>query len=209
MFLNLIFLYVFVSRFVSIAGGRLIPRVLVLCKMETISSWIWTLVSVFVSYEDNHYITSASSIKRQTSWSFLFWWLGCKEKIVAWTGIREKIEYTRELCSNVNEESFLRPLAISTSFHNFSKWTERMMQQRSDAKTSYALCFFTLIWRLTLTDIAMMTTLHFFSKNIKLRISKLLIDFLIDRFLRNVNNSRIILFLEVREPRLDLKFLST
>ena len=44
------------------AEGRIIgfipfPRVLVLCKMQSISFRIWTRVAVFISYDDNHYST--------------------------------------------------------------------------------------------------------------------------------------------------------
>ena len=34
--------------------------VLVLCEMQSISSRIWTLVAVSISYDDNHYTTGAS-----------------------------------------------------------------------------------------------------------------------------------------------------
>ena len=45
--------------------GRIIgfipfPRVLVLCEMQSVSSWIWTRVVVSIFYEDNHYTTGTS-----------------------------------------------------------------------------------------------------------------------------------------------------
>ena len=46
--------------YLPIAGGRIIgfillPRVLVLCEMQSASSRIWTRVAVSISYDDNHY----------------------------------------------------------------------------------------------------------------------------------------------------------
>ena len=46
--------------YLPIAGGRIIgfipfPRVLVLCEMPSVSSRIWTRVTVSISYDDNHY----------------------------------------------------------------------------------------------------------------------------------------------------------
>ena len=51
--------------YLPIAGGRIIgfvpfPRVLVLCKMQSVSSRIWTRVTVSISYDDNHYTTGTS-----------------------------------------------------------------------------------------------------------------------------------------------------
>ena len=48
-----------------IAGGRIIrvllfPRVLLLCEMHSVSSRIWTHVTVSISYDDNHYTTGTS-----------------------------------------------------------------------------------------------------------------------------------------------------
>ena len=48
--------------YLPIAGGRGIgfipfPRVLVLCEMQSVSSMIWTGVTVSTSYDDNHYTT--------------------------------------------------------------------------------------------------------------------------------------------------------
>ena len=48
--------------YLPLAGGRIIgfiafQRVLVLCEMQSVSSRIWTLIAVFISYDDNHYIT--------------------------------------------------------------------------------------------------------------------------------------------------------
>ena len=53
------------SNYLPIAGGRIIgfipfSRVLVLCEMQSISSRIWTRVSVSISYNDNHYTTGTS-----------------------------------------------------------------------------------------------------------------------------------------------------
>ena len=46
--------------YLPIAGGRIIgfipfPRVLALCEMHLVSSWIWTRVTVFISDDHNHY----------------------------------------------------------------------------------------------------------------------------------------------------------
>ena len=46
--------------YLPIVGGRIIgfipfPRVLVICEMRSVSSWIWTRVIVSISYDDNHY----------------------------------------------------------------------------------------------------------------------------------------------------------
>ena len=46
--------------YLPIAGGRIIgfipfSRVLVLCKMQSVLSRIWTRVAVSISYDDNHY----------------------------------------------------------------------------------------------------------------------------------------------------------
>ena len=51
--------------YLPIAGGRIIgfipfPRVLVLCEMQSVSSRIWTRVTVSISYDDNHYTTGTS-----------------------------------------------------------------------------------------------------------------------------------------------------
>ena len=50
------------SYYLPIAGGRIIgfisfPRVLVLCEMQSVSSRVWTCVTVSISYDDNHYTT--------------------------------------------------------------------------------------------------------------------------------------------------------
>ena len=55
--------------YLPIAGGRIIrfipfPRVLVLCEMESVSSRIWTRVTVSISYDDNHYTTGTSNSQR-------------------------------------------------------------------------------------------------------------------------------------------------
>ena len=52
--------------YLPIAGGRIIgfisfPRVLVLCKMQSVSSRIWTRVAVSISYDDNHYTMGTST----------------------------------------------------------------------------------------------------------------------------------------------------
>ena len=46
--------------YLPIAGGRIIgsipfPRVLVLCEMQSVTSRIWTCVTVSISYDDNYY----------------------------------------------------------------------------------------------------------------------------------------------------------
>ena len=51
--------------YLLIAGGRIIgfiplPRVLVLCEMQSVRSRIWTRVAVFISCDDNHYTTGTS-----------------------------------------------------------------------------------------------------------------------------------------------------
>ena len=51
--------------YLPIAGGRIIgfipfPRVLVLCEMQSVSSRIWTRVTVFISGDDNHYTARTS-----------------------------------------------------------------------------------------------------------------------------------------------------
>ena len=53
------------SYYLPIAGGRIIrfipfPRVLGLCEMQSASSRVWTCVAMSISYDDNHYTTSAS-----------------------------------------------------------------------------------------------------------------------------------------------------
>ena len=50
-----------------VAGGRIIgfipfPRILVQCEMRSISSRIWTRVTVSISYDDNHYTTGTKLI---------------------------------------------------------------------------------------------------------------------------------------------------
>ena len=53
--------------YLPIAGGRIIgfipfPRGLVLCEMQSVSSRIWTRITVSISYDDNHYTTGTSII---------------------------------------------------------------------------------------------------------------------------------------------------
>ena len=65
------------SYYLPIAGGRIIgfipfPRVLVLCEMQSVSSWIWTRIAVFISYGDNDYTTGTSKIL-YTGWGELSW----------------------------------------------------------------------------------------------------------------------------------------
>ena len=50
------------SYYLPIDGGRIIwfipfPRVFVLCEMQSVSSRIWTRVTVSISYDINHYTT--------------------------------------------------------------------------------------------------------------------------------------------------------
>ena len=59
------------SYYLPIAGGRIIgfitfPRVLVLCEMLSVSSRIWTRVTVSISHDDNHYTTGTLVV----SWSY-------------------------------------------------------------------------------------------------------------------------------------------
>ena len=54
------------SYYLPIAGGRIIgfipfPRALVLCEMQSVSSRIWTRVTVSISCDDNHYTTGTSN----------------------------------------------------------------------------------------------------------------------------------------------------
>ena len=51
--------------YLPIAGGRIIgfmpfPKVLVLCKMLSVSSRIWTCVAMSISCDDSHYTTGTS-----------------------------------------------------------------------------------------------------------------------------------------------------
>ena len=51
--------------YLPIARGRIIgfipfPRVLVLCEIQSVSSRIWTRVTVSIFYDDNHYTTGTS-----------------------------------------------------------------------------------------------------------------------------------------------------
>ena len=53
--------------YLPIVGRRIIgfipfPRVLVLCEMQSVSSRIWTRVTVSISYDDNHYTTDTSKL---------------------------------------------------------------------------------------------------------------------------------------------------
>ena len=63
--------------YLPIAGGRIIgfipvPRVLVQCEMQSVSSRIWTRVAVSISYDDNHYTTGTSTRKTRTHSALLF-----------------------------------------------------------------------------------------------------------------------------------------
>ena len=69
------------SYYLTIAGGRIIgfipfPMVLVLCEMQSVSSRIWTRVTVSISYDDNHYTTDYREAKKLCwcpSWSNSLW----------------------------------------------------------------------------------------------------------------------------------------
>ena len=55
------------SYYLPIAGGRIIgfipfPSVLVLREMQSVSSSIWTRVTVSISYDDNHYTTGSCNL---------------------------------------------------------------------------------------------------------------------------------------------------
>ena len=59
--------------YLPIAGGRIIgsipfPRVLVLCEMQSVSSRIWTRVTVSISYDGNHYTTGTSVMWELYTW---------------------------------------------------------------------------------------------------------------------------------------------
>ena len=52
--------------YLPIAGGRIIgfipfPRVLALCEMQSVSSRIWTRVTISISYDNNHYTTGTTA----------------------------------------------------------------------------------------------------------------------------------------------------
>ena len=54
--------------YLPIAGGKTIgfipfPRVLVLCEMQSVSSRIWTCVTVSISFEDNHSLRALPNIQ--------------------------------------------------------------------------------------------------------------------------------------------------
>ena len=54
------------SYYLPIAGGRIIgfipfPRVLVRCEMQSVSSRIWTRITVSISHDDNHHTTCTSN----------------------------------------------------------------------------------------------------------------------------------------------------
>ena len=66
------------SYYLPIAGGRIIrfipfSLVLVPCEMQSVSSRIWTRVTVFISYDDNHYTTDTSDI---CTLIILSWFIG-------------------------------------------------------------------------------------------------------------------------------------
>ena len=51
------------TNYFPIAAGRIVrvipfPRVFLLCEKKTVSSRIWTRITVFIFYVDNHYTTS-------------------------------------------------------------------------------------------------------------------------------------------------------
>ena len=55
------------TYYLPIAEGRIIgiipfPRVLVLCEMQSVSSKIWTRVTVSISCDDNHYTTGTQVV---------------------------------------------------------------------------------------------------------------------------------------------------
>ena len=65
------------SYYLSIARGRIIgfillPRVLALCEMLSVSSRIWTRVAVSIFYDDNHYTTGTIGVARSSK-SFALW----------------------------------------------------------------------------------------------------------------------------------------
>ena len=60
--------------YLPIAGGRIIgfipfSRVLVLCEMQSVSSRIWTRVTMSISYDNNHYTTGTSTHSMMTATS--------------------------------------------------------------------------------------------------------------------------------------------
>ena len=63
--------------YLPIAGGRIIgfipfPKVLVLCEMQSVSSKIWTRVTVPISCDDNHYTTGVELLVLDcNTWTYL------------------------------------------------------------------------------------------------------------------------------------------
>ena len=77
------------SYYLPIAGGRIgfipFPRVLVLCEMQSVSSRIWTRVTVSNSYDDNHYSTGTSFVLNDISTSKSWYVIENKErKAISW-----------------------------------------------------------------------------------------------------------------------------
>ena len=65
--------------YLPIAGGRIIgfiplPRVLVLCEMQSVLSRNWTRFTVSISCDDNHYTTGTSDMGDK--WPRSCWFLG-------------------------------------------------------------------------------------------------------------------------------------
>ena len=65
------------SYYLPVVGGRIIgfipfPRVLVLYEMQSVSSRVWTRVTVSISFDDSHYTMGTSSPPSCNSLSYFF-----------------------------------------------------------------------------------------------------------------------------------------
>ena len=93
--------------YLPIAGGRIIgfipfPRVSVLCEMQSVSSRIWTRVTVSISYHYNHYTTGLS-------WLMTVPWKQTKEEAIHWIFTSHPNVYVNSACFD--------PLLYSSSLY--------------------------------------------------------------------------------------------
>ena len=104
-----------------IAGGRIIgfipfPRVLVLWEMQSVSSRIWTLVAVFISYNDNHYTTSTSTLKSyQPSWVIEY-------SSHLYRSVKLSIIWKSDLTDKM-KHSFFQAAVVSILLYGYTAWT--------------------------------------------------------------------------------------
>ena len=87
--------YLPISR-VRIVVFILFSKALVLCKMQTASSMIWTHITVSISYDNNHYTTSTSTgglygVTYIMKWDFVVF-LRIKKKRLMELNIRRRIQ---------------------------------------------------------------------------------------------------------------------